>query len=68
VRNGNLLHRVVRRKYIGTRSAAARAQITVDDFVVRESLAVPPDSTGFHNSLNQNESENGWKTAQIEIA
>jgi hypothetical protein len=27
----------------------------VDDFVVREILDVPPNSTGFHNSLNLNE-------------
>ena len=33
----------------------ADGQITVDDFVVRQSLMVPPVSTGFYNSLNRHE-------------
>jgi hypothetical protein len=46
----------------------ADGQIAVDDFVVRQSLMVPPVSTGFYNPLNRHEFENGQKTARFEIA
>src|SRR5437588_715497 len=39
-------HLVVEAQFLGAWSG------TVDDFVVRKSLAIPPDSTGFRNRMN----------------
>ena len=41
---------------------------TVDDSVVRESLRVPPTSTGLHNSLNRHEFEKGQKRRDSKMA